>query len=220
MLPLLLAQTALAAQAPVLAPVSHLQQEDTQPAPTAPAAGTSGVSDAPQRPYLMEVNLRGKYMSIPDSLLDIWMFNGSDNDGAHLERPQVRAYAAGMEFAIRSNGVGSGAMGSFYFDYFGHLMEDGYWDDREEGDTSMIYNDGYWLSPSSNFGFVTLGANYYYDLRLAPWFSFMVGGGLGVAVAIGEIQRWGQADDGTPAWKALPRTKIRSRSQARSQSSI
>lgn len=200
MFALLLAQTAIAAEAPALAPVSHLTQDETQPAPTAPAAGTSGVSAEPQRPYLMEVNLRGRYMSIPDNLIDIWMFNGSDDNGNHLERPQVRAYSAGMEFAIRSNGMGSGAMGAFYFDYFGHLMDDGYWDDREEGDTSAIYNDGYWLAPSSNFGFVTVGANYYYDLRLAPWFSFMVGGGLGVAVTIGEIQRWGPTEDGTPAW--------------------
>lgn len=112
MIALLLAQTAFAAEAPVFDPVSHLQQDDTQPVPTAPAAGSSGVSDTPQRPYLMEVNLRGKYMSIPDSLIDIWMFNGSDDNGDHLERPTVRAYSAGMEFAIRSNGEGGGAMGA------------------------------------------------------------------------------------------------------------
>ncbi|MED5373487.1 MAG: hypothetical protein VX899_20890 [Myxococcota bacterium] len=193
---LLIAANAQAAEAPI-APVSHLTQETA-----APAAGTGEVSAAPQRPYLMEVNLRGKYMSVPDSFLDIFFFNESANNGNHLARPDVRAYAAGMEFAIRSNGMGSGAMGSFYFDYLGPLIEDGYWDDREDESSGANpdYNDGYWLAPSSNFGFVTLGANYYYDLRLAPWFSFIVGGGLGVAMTIGEIQRWGPTEDGTPAW--------------------
>lgn len=182
------------------AEVANLRQDAPTEAPTAELAGPDGVESDTPRSFLMEVNLRGRYLTVPDNFLDIPYYNGTDQGGAHPERPSIRAYSVGLEFALRSNeGKGTGAMGAFYFDYYGPLIQGGYWDDREDAD-SPDYLDGDWLAPSQNFGIVAIGANYYYDLRLAPWFSFMVGGGLGGMYVMGDLESWDGLEDGTPAY--------------------
>lgn len=170
----------------------RLVQDETVEA--APAAGDSGGAER-TRPYLMEVNMRGRYMAVPDSILDIWYFNGSDDGGAHLERPQIRAYSVGLEWCIRNDTQ----MGAFYFDYFGNLIQPGYWDDVEApGDEN--YLDGDWVEPTQDFGIVAFGINYYYDMRLHKVFSIVVGAGLGGAYIIGDLQQW-DGVDGEPAYK-------------------
>lgn len=172
----------------VLTPYQLVQDEEAPAA--APAAG-----DAPAktRPFLMEVNLRGRYMAVPDSVLDIWYFNGTDDGGAHLERPKIRAYTVGLEWAIRNDSQ----MGAFYFDYFGNLIKPGYWDDVED---PPDYLDGDWVEPSQDFGIVAFGINYYYDMRLHKVFSIVVGAGLGGAYIIGDLEQY-DGKDGEPAYK-------------------
>ena len=50
-------------------PSVTFSQED----PTAPTAGEAGPERT--RPYLMEVNFRGRWLQVPDSILDIWYYN-------------------------------------------------------------------------------------------------------------------------------------------------
>ena len=154
----------------------------SQSPPTAERAGeTSGPERT--RPYLMEVNFRGRYMQVPDSVLDIWYFTDRDDSGTHVGRPSITAYAAGLEFAVRNDTQ----MGVFYFDYFGNLTPDGYWDDIES--PIQVPYDGDWVH-FQNFSVIAVGADYYYDIRIAPWVSFLVGAGLGAGFILGEIQHW------------------------------
>ncbi len=169
----------------------YLLVQDVDEAP--PAGDPSAGQPERARDFLMEVNLRGRYMVVPDSILDIWYFNGSDDNGAHLERPSIRAYATGLEFCVRNDTQ----MGAFYFDYWGNLIEGGYWDDVEDPED---YLDGDWMEPSENFGVVNFGINYYYDMRLAKWFSIVVGAGLGGAYVIGDLEQW-DSKGGEAAYK-------------------
>ncbi len=167
-------------QLPKNDPIYLLQDTSIEEeAPTAPAAGDDDAEPERKRPFLMEVNFRGRYMAVPDSILDIWYFNETDQSGTHLTRPSIRAYSAGLEWAIRNDAQ----MGAFYFDYYGNLIEGGYWDDVED---PPDYLDGDWMAPSSNFCIIAVGINYYYDMRLAKWFSIVVGAGLAGLTIAGE----------------------------------
>ena len=170
-------------------PSVTFSQED----PTAPTAGEAGPERT--RPYLMEVNFRGRWLQVPDSILDIWYYNEGGDNGTHVARPAIRAYSTGLEFAVRNDTQ----MGAFYFDYIGNLTPDGYWDDIE--DPIQVPYDGDWVH-FQNFSMINVGANYYYDMRIAPWFSFLVGAGLGAGFVLGEIQHWdtfGGEPDGSAA---------------------
>jgi hypothetical protein len=130
------------------------------------------------RKFLMEVNFRGRYMFLPDSVLDIWYFDKIDN----YDRPSVAAYSLGLEFVIKDKQ----ANGIFYAEYINPLMQAGYWDDREQDET--LY-DGSWIEPDK-FGLVAIGADYGYELKANNWFSFLFGGGLGVGIRTGNLVEW------------------------------
>lgn len=163
---------------------------------TAPVAASSG------RNYDLEVNFRGRMMSIPKSLLDIWYFSDDpevDAPPATAEspRPKIHGYALGLELVTK----GESANGIFYFEYVDSLMEGGYWDDRE-GQGSIDHRDGEYLEPTDNLGLVTIGANYAYEAHFVRTedtngnfgMSLLVGGGLGVGIFVGEVYYWGYAD--------------------------
>lgn len=165
--------------------------------PTASAAGVSG--NIYRRTNLMELNLRGRYVTLPDSILDIWYVN-SDEEGANpLPRPKARGYIVGLEYVIkpRPHEAKVYPNWTFYAEYMGHAMDEGYWDDREDNDT---HDDGDWIRPDG-FGLMIAGANAAAEFELQPWVSFLVGGGLGVAVVKGELTQWspgGNADNDDP----------------------
>ncbi|MEZ4323168.1 MAG: hypothetical protein R3F61_37225 [Myxococcota bacterium] len=154
---------------------------------------------SPSRNYKMEVGFRGRMVSIPSSVMDIWYF---DQDAPKWAlpgegRPKIRGYAAGVEFVVK----GDTANGIFYFEYIKSTMEAGYWDDVEGNHEPR---DGEYLVPSDNLGLVVLGADYAYEAHLIEsaktggrfaW-SIVVGGGLGVAFRTGHVDRW--VADGTP----------------------
>ena len=136
---------------------------------TAPTPAPSTTQPVRARPYLMEVNVRGRYLGVPSSLFDIWYYNEADDGGTHLPRPQARAWSVGLEYVVKNdtqNGV-------FYFDYVGNLMEGGYWDDRED---PPDYFDGDYVVPD-RLSLLTLGADYYYEIHATQWLSFMFGAG-------------------------------------------
>ena len=150
------------------------------------------VSAEATRDFLMGVNFRGRWLSVPDSVMDIWFFNGSDFDGTHPERPSISAYSIGLEYVI-TQGT---ANGIFYVDWMRSLMSEGYWDDVEDPPNQ---NDGDYVKPSG-LGMVALGANYGFGIPLNPGnpdfeAAIMIGGGLGIGFLTGELQKWDAHQD-------------------------
>jgi hypothetical protein len=159
-------------------------QETTPP----PAATATDTEPAPvkKRKFLMEVGFRGRYMDVPDSILDIWYFNNQDDDTIP-DRPHISAYSLGIEFIIKDKQ----ANGIFYVEYLNPMLDAGYWDDKEDPADHL---DGSWMEPDK-FGLVLIGANYAYEIKATNWLSFMFGAGLGGAIKIGNLNVWDPGED-------------------------
>jgi hypothetical protein len=141
-----------------------------------------------RREHLYELNFRTRYLSVPNSILDIWFFD-NDSDGANpYARPKVRAYTAGIEFVTKKEP----ANWIFYFEYMGNLMDEGYWDDVEK---PAAHDDGDWVRPDG-LGMLVLGANYGQEVRATDWWSFIFGGGIGMGVMLGDLTTWGPGASG------------------------
>lgn len=199
-MPLGLLTLAVASAAPVFPSVveegPHRQAEQADPTPAAPAA-------AGGRKFKMEIGFRGRMLSVPGGVVDIWYENETAPFWA-LEgerRPRIQGYAGGLEFLVK----GDNANSIFYVEYVKSLMQPGYFDDRDGADDPL---NGEYLEPTDNLGLVTAGANYAYEAHLVStsrtrgrfgW-SLLVGGGLGVAVRTGKVDHWVQTD-GVPAFE-------------------
>ena len=149
---------------------------------TAFAESPAATPAATSRDYLMEVNVRTRWLSIPDSILDIWFYNELDQDGLHPERPRVRALGTGLEYVIRQGP----ATGLFYVDYLHGKMDEGYWDDVEQ---PSAHDDGDWIEPDG-IGVLVLGSNYGHEIYATNWLSFLFGGGIGIGVVTGDLTNW------------------------------
>jgi len=153
------------------------------------------------RQFLMEVNFRGRYVFVPQSIFSIWYYNEDDDGWADSrDAPRIHGYALGLEFVIK----GDSANGIFYVEWIESMVTEGYWDDKEEPPDHL---DGDYLVPTENLGMVVGGADYAYEVHMvrtektngAFGMSFLVGGGLGIGVMLGHFDRWGPGPDGTPA---------------------
>lgn len=185
-----------------------LQEAEPAPAPASPDGEAEAEAGELTRSADYEVNFRGRMVSVPESLLDIWYFDEDDpswSDTAR-NRPRIGGYGLGLEFVLK----GESANGIFYVEYVKSLVPEGYWDDREEPPDPT---DGDFLEPTNNLGLAVFGADYAYEAHLvrtentngAFGLSFLVGGGLGVAYMIGDLNRWGPGNGtdcpaGTPAY--------------------
>ncbi|MCO4744455.1 MAG: hypothetical protein KC912_06700 [Proteobacteria bacterium] len=148
----------------------------------------------PRRGYFMEIGFRSRYVTVPDSILDIWYFNENDDGWAlpNEKRPDLQGYSLGLEYVVK----GESANGFFYFEYINSLMKQGYWDDVEEPPS---HTDGDYLVPTDGLGLLSFGADYAYELHFVRTaqtngqfgMSFLVGGGLGMAIMLGHLDRWG-----------------------------
>ncbi|MBM4367511.1 MAG: hypothetical protein FJ102_14960 [Deltaproteobacteria bacterium] len=159
-----------------------------EPAPgdaTAPPADPAVAEK--KRPFLMEVNFRGRYMTVPTGTLDLW--SEAHEDDEYPARPDVNAYTLGLEFVIKEKS----ANGIFYIEFFKPLIEDGYWDDIDHGSPDPL--DGSWVDFSDEFSFVNIGANYAYELHATKWLSFLFGAGLGMGIKIGNVYEWQPGED-------------------------
>ncbi len=173
--------------APCLLAVALAQEplpDDQAPPPVEPAA-----TGEKKRPFLMEVNFRGRYMTVPKGTLDLW--SEAHEDDEYPARPEANAYTLGLEFVIKEKS----ANGIFYIEFFKPLIEDGYWDDIDHGSPDPL--DGSWVDFSDEFSFVNIGANYAYELHATPWLSFLFGAGLGMGIKIGTVYEWQPGEDPT-----------------------
>lgn len=155
------------------------------------------------RKFDLELGIRVRSVSVPRSMLDVWFFDADDDNWAYIEsRPRIRGTALGLEFGV-SGDTGNGL---FYAEFLDSGMTDGYWDDIEEPANHL---DGDYLAPSSAFGIVAFGANYAYEVHLLRvertqgrlGVSFLVGGGLGLGILAGRLDRWGPDTQGNPSYK-------------------
>jgi hypothetical protein len=178
-----------AAFQPNRAPVHQATPEVPEPAP-APA---SAPPEQPARKMTFEVGFRGRMLSVPNTVMDIWYFNEKEPGWAlpGEARPRIRGYSGGIEFVVK----GDTANGLFYFEYVKSTMDEGYWDDIESPDDHL---DGEYFRPSDNLGLAVLGANYAYEAHIVKsastrgkfaW-SLVVGGGLGVSYRTGFVEQW------------------------------
>jgi hypothetical protein len=164
---------------------------DEPPAPAVMAEARPAVAEASKTHY--EINFRGRMMSVPDSMMNIWFYDEEGDDyGVGLPaRPKLNGYAVGLEFVVK----GDSANGMFYFDYGSSLMKPGYFDDVEEPPDHL---DGDYVVPTKNFGFVAFGANVAPEVHIvrtaktngAFGLSLLPGGGLGVGVVSGRLDTW------------------------------
>lgn len=172
-----------------------------QPTKDTPSQGlelVGSTSETASKRGFMELNFRGRHLSVPNSILDIWYFNEND-EGLDQPRPKIRAYSVGLEYVIKSrpneDEIGS-SNGLFYFDWVANLTEAGYWDDVEDPPNHL---DGDFVVPSKNLGLLVLGANYGYEIHMVRTantngnfgMSMVVGAGLGIAALIGDLEYWG-----------------------------
>lgn len=160
------------------------QSPEPAPGPETPLPSAAAATTVPpkSRDYLMEVGFRGRYLFIPNGLLDIWYERHDQPGDTYPGRPTVRAYSLGLEFVIKDEQ----ANGIFYAEYIAPLIDEGYWDDA---DREPNYDDGSYIVPEG-FGIVAIGANYGYELRANKWLSFLFGAGLGVGFVTGTMYEW------------------------------
>ena len=177
-----------------------------EPAPLALATEEDSEEEPARRGY-MELGFRGRHMSVPNSLLDIWYFSERD-EGLDEPRPKVQAYGLGLEFVIKTrpeeDSVGS-SNGIFYFDWLSNLTSAGYWDDVED---PADHADGDYVVPSKDLGLLVLGADYAYEIHMVRTaqtkgnfgLSLLVGAGIGVGVLLGDLEYW-SSEGGVPAYE-------------------
>ena len=135
-------------------------------------AGTLDADVPVKRDMRYETNFRARYLSVPDSILDIWFFDNDDDGANPYPRPSVRAYAAGVEFVMKKEPMNW----TFYLEYIGNLMAEGYWDDVEK---PAAHDDGDWVRPDG-LGILAIGGNYGHEVYALDWWSFVFGGGVGL----------------------------------------
>ena len=188
---LTVAGSALAQETPTEASPPEFEFDGVAPEPS------------PARPYLLEIGFRGRMMSVPRSFLDIWYFNDDNANWAWIEpRPEIRGLSLGVEVVMRNENNN----GIFYAEYLDANVPAGYWDDIEDPANHL---DGDYLRPSDGLGLVALGGNYAYEAHIVRssdtagrfGMSYLVGGGLGISVVTGFIDRWRPDDEGNPSYK-------------------
>ncbi len=163
-----------------------LQDQPAEPV-AAPVAshGTRG-----RRTYLMQINARARYLSVPSSILDISFFDSDDEGANPYDRPKVRGWAFGGEYVFDVE-PGNYVL---YAEYIKPTMKEGYWDDVE---APTDHNDGDWIRPDGLGAFV-VGATYMHELDAIPTgpgesdvgLSFLFGAGLGLMVVNGGLEVW------------------------------
>ena len=154
---------------------------------TPPRAGVADDGLRRSRNMLMEINLRGRYLSVPNSILDIWFYDNDDEGALDFKRPSIRAHAVGIEYVLKLRPVNW----IMYYEYVGTMLDEGYWDDVEE---PANHHDGDWVRPDG-LGIHVVGASYGHEVAVTDegqdvWLSMLFGGGLGFGVVTGELQDW------------------------------
>ena len=176
--------------------LSHAQSEPS----------TVGIqTEMTSRPITFQVGFRVRRIQLPGAVLN-GPFGHPGQDGWPLgddKRPEIGFMSYGAELAISGREGRKSAL--IWFSYWDSTMREGYWDDIEDPYDPL---DGHWIRPSNNYGYASVGASYAHSAPLVKSGStngvfelgFHSAIGLGVIVQTGTLERWEQANDGTPAY--------------------
>ncbi len=151
-----------------------------------------------------EFNFRFRRMTVPRGFMSIWYTDSGDTGWplANEDRPYINGYAYGLEFVAKNDRANA----IVWVDWIDSSMPTGYWDDADD---PPDFDDGDYLEPSPNLGLLAVGADYAYEIPLVRLdqtrrmfgLGMYVGGGLGVGVMMGRLERWIPDDDtDTPAY--------------------
>ena len=160
----------------------------TQGSPSGASQPASTGMGSTSRRAEMEANFRGRYLTVPKAFMNPFFFDPETDESANdLAQPRIQAYVVGAEYVLKMTPLNW----IFYYEYFGNKMDEGYWDDREE---PPQHDDGDWVRPSG-LGMHVLGFNIANEVPLSDpnndvWVSFLVGGGLGAGLTVGELETW------------------------------
>lgn len=177
--------------------------DDDAPTTEVAAEAQRAVRERKDREVQFEIGFRARRVTVPRSLFDIW-YNDEDTPGWPLpgqERPFVNGYVYGLEWVFKKRTTNA----TVWVDWIDSNMPEGYWDDREEPPITV---DGDYIKPRGNLGIFAFGADVAYEVDMvrldmtnrAFGMSFLVGGGLGLGVMIGQLDEWSESDDNTPAY--------------------
>lgn len=153
-----------------------------------------------ERTFDLEFGVRVRRMALPNAILDRFYADQDSADWPYIDaRPRIEGTSLGLELGLR----GRSATGTFYVEWVDSAMRPGYWDDADDDPL-----DGNFLSPSNGLGLVTVGANSAYELRLLRpeqtngiyGLSLVMGGGLGLGVLAGRVERWTLDEVGRPSY--------------------
>jgi hypothetical protein len=181
----------------LLLPIALLSQPSFAQSDTTPSAQTA------TSPFDVEVGLRYRSLSVPNSLMAIWFTDASDDEWVRAgeDRPDISATSIGVEYILKwdmSNTI-------IYFDYISSRTIGGYWDDRDDD-----WDDGSYVLPTDNLALLNLGADYLANIKLIKieqtegkfGLDLMLGGGLGVAFVTGDVRYWEQNEQSqTRSWR-------------------
>ena len=96
---------------------------------------------AETRKAKMEANFRGRYLLVPKAIMHPFFFDPDTDESANVyEQSRIQAYAIGAEYVLKMEPLNW----IFYYEYFGNLTAESYWDDREE---PPQHDDGDGCSP-------------------------------------------------------------------------
>ena len=130
---------------------------------------------------IQDINLTYRSASLPDGWLDAYFSNENE------ARPILKTQNFGLEYARTKENT----TWVLYYEFIQNKTLAGYWDDLEE---PLDRSDGVWISPEA-VNMHTLGFQSIYNIRIpipndAFTIDALIGGGLGIGVLTGSIERW------------------------------
>lgn len=187
---------------PVLLAAALAGPPEAEPTPD-PSVESTVRRERKERDLKLELGFRVRSLSVPSGMLDIW-YSDSDIPGWPLQgegRPKVQGVSYGLQWTFNMDND----QGIVYVDWVDANMAAGYWDDIEEPPNLQ---DGDYVVPTRNFGMLVIGGNYgraYPMVKMSRTrgifgMDFEVGGGLGVGVIVGQMNKWKEGENDTPAY--------------------
>lgn len=143
----------------------------------------------PSRDFLMSAGIRFRRLGLPDKFVDKWFYDEDEPGANPFKRPSISAHVVGIEYTFKPRPMNW----IIYVEYMGSELNDGYWDDVDQG-TTKDHEDGDWVR-ADNFSGWFFGGNYAHEFAITPpkkdiWLNLLIGGGLGMGFIQGDLAYW------------------------------
>ena len=165
-----------------------------------------------ERTVTLGVGFRTRRLSLPRRFLDIWFTDRHEKfaewplDGTGGLTDEERPFVNGMGYGVELRVTSGNNSGIIFFDWADSNMPAGYWDDADDPPDPF---DGDYLDPQPNLGLIMVGADYEFAIEMVKTertngkfgLDLAVGGGLGLAVMVGKMDRWVPGERDEPAYE-------------------